>query len=261
MSSSVYNKTNGRNQIFAFRRSMWLHNLQARFTTKAAIPRPRPLYRNESANNWVALPSTAASQVLEFHKSLPGYQPTVLASLEQIARNVGVKAVYIKNEGERLNLPSFKILGASWGTFRAVAENYNLPLDSELGVVKEALSSRPTTLYAATDGNHGRAVARMGKILGVDVEIYVPSGMHAAAVEAIRSEGATVTEIKGSYDEAVQVAFEAAKKPHGILIQDTAFPGYEEIPSVSPLQLLLPSYHSLTVRPPLRSGSCKDMAQ
>ena len=220
--------------MFGLRQSTWLHSLRARFTTKAAIPRPRPLYRNESANNWVALPSTA-SQVLAFHKSLPGYQPTVLVSLEQTARNVGVKAVYIKNEGERLNLPSFKILGASWGTFRAVAKKYGLPLDSELGAVKEALSSRPTTLYAATDGNHGRAVARMGKILGVDVQIYVPGGMHPAAVEAIRSEGATVTEIKGSYDEAVQVAFEAAKKPHGILIQDTAFPGYEEIPSVSPL--------------------------
>lgn len=193
----------------------------------------RRLYTNEAAQLWGAPTITNSEQVLAFHKSLPGYKPTKLTPLEGIAKEVGVKAVYIKFEGERLNLPSFKILGASWGTFRAVAKEYNLPLESDLAAVKAALSAKPPTLYAATDGNHGRAVARMGSILGVSVEIYVPLGMHPAAVEAIKSEGATVTEVKGSYDIAVQVAFEAAKKPQGILIQDTAFPGYEEIASVS----------------------------
>lgn len=99
--------------------------------------------------------------------------------------------------------------------------------------MKAALTRQPTTLYAATDGNHGRAVTRMGNILGIDVNVFVPRGVHSSAIEAIRSEGATITEVKGSYDLAVQVAFGAAKQGHGILVQHTAFPGYEVIASVS----------------------------
>lgn len=199
----------------------------------------RRLYRNESAKSWIAPASPPVDQVLAFHKRLPGYQPTSLVLLPTIAQEVGVKAVHLKYEGDRLGLPSFKILGASWGTFRAVTKQYGLSADSDLEIVREALAVKPTTLFAATDGNHGRAVARMGTILHTRVEIYVPKGIHPSTVETIKSEGAEVTEVNGSYDEAVQFAFDTAEKFHGILVQDTAFPGYEEIPTVSRIHLLL----------------------
>jgi diaminopropionate ammonia-lyase family len=194
----------------------------------------RPIYLNHSAKGWRAPEATSAQLVAAFHRKLPEYSPTRLISLKQVAEEIGVKAVYLKYEGQRLGLPSFKILGASWGAFRAAIRKFGLPLDSSLATVKTASSAEPTTLLAATDGNHGRALARVGTILGMQVQIFVPSGMSPSTLQAIKDEGALVTQVDGSYDLAVRIAFNAAKtSPGAILVQDTAFPGYEEIPSVS----------------------------
>lgn len=194
----------------------------------------RPVYHNDSAKSWRTSGITAPDDLISaFHNSLPQYAPTRLVSLEQVAKEIGVKAVYLKDEGQRLGLPSFKILGASWGVFKAVAERCNLPLDLNLEDFKRALVGKPVTLFAATEGNHGRAVARMGAILGVQVHIYVPAGAYAATLELIKAEGAIVTQFDKSYDLTVCAASEEAKKSGGILVQDTASPGYEDIPSVS----------------------------
>jgi diaminopropionate ammonia-lyase family len=192
----------------------------------------RPIYWNKTAESWRTL-TLPEDLIYDFHRKLPNYSPTKLVSLDQVANEIGVKAVYLKNESQRLGLPSFKILGASWGTFRALAQKFHLPLDSDLETVERALSKSPYTLFAATDGNHGRAVAHMGSILGMQVEIFVPKGMHHTTAHLIEKEGAKVTEVIGSYDLAVQVAFDMAEKSNGVLVQDTAFERYEEIPSVS----------------------------
>lgn len=193
----------------------------------------RPIYWNEAAESWRTPATTSGDLIRNFHRKLPNYNDTNLVSLDKVANEIGVKAVYLKDESQRLGLPSFKILGASWGTFRSLAQKFHLPLDSDLETVKRALLKSPTTLFAATDGNHGRAVAYMGRILDMQVEIFVPRGMHFATVQLIKDEGAKVTEVSGSYDLAVQVAFDMAEKSDGVLVQDTAFSGYEEIPSVS----------------------------
>jgi len=83
----------------------------------------------------------------------------------------------------------------------------------------------------ATDGNHGRAVARMARLFGQRARVFVPSGVHAAAVAAIAGEGAHVTEIAGTYDEAVRLAAEAARTPGTALVQDAGWPGYEQVPA------------------------------
>jgi diaminopropionate ammonia-lyase family len=194
----------------------------------------RPIYLNASAKSWRAPEATSGHLVSAFHSRIPGYSPTRIVSLKQVADEIGVKAVYLKDEGQRLGLPSFKILGASWGVFRATTRKFRLPLDSTLDAIKAASSADPTTLLAATDGNHGRAVAHMGAILGMEVQIFVPSVMSPSTLQAIKDEGALVIQIDGSYDEAVRIAFETAEKsPGAILVQDTAFPGYEETASVS----------------------------
>jgi diaminopropionate ammonia-lyase len=86
------------------------------------------------------------------------------------------------------------------------------------------------TLVAATDGNHGRALAWTARLLGQRAHVFVPSGVHATAVAAIAAEGARVTEITGTYDDAVQLAAEAARQPDAELVQDAGWPGYEEVP-------------------------------
>lgn len=198
------------------------------------VTRRQPFF-NPRASRLSAPPGADenAAQVDRFHKQLPNSGPTRLVKLPALARELGVGAVYVKDESSRFGLPSFKILGASWGTFRALAQRVGLPLDTDVATLKKVLSSHPVTLYAATEGNHGRAVARMGSVLGVPTEIHVPAGMHEATISLISSEGAAIVRSSGNYDNAVQEAQEAAKKTEGILVQDFAFDGYEDIPRVS----------------------------
>ncbi|KAK7426281.1 hypothetical protein QQZ08_007181 [Neonectria magnoliae] len=186
----------------------------------------RPVYFNPAARTWTAPPPSDEAIVDKFHRQMPNYMPTELVRLEE---RFGVGAVYLKNEGNRFGLPSFKILGASWGTFRAVVQRLGLPADSDIETVKKAVRSHKISLYAATDGNHGRAVARMGAIFSIPAEIHVPATMDAGTIELIRSEGATVVVSSGTYDEAVQEAY-SASKPGGILIQDFAFDDYQDFP-------------------------------
>jgi diaminopropionate ammonia-lyase len=93
------------------------------------------------------------------------------------------------------------------------------------------VTSRPAVLVTATDGNHGRAVARMARLIGARARIVVPDVVPQGAVERIAAEGAEVSTIRGSYDEAVAEAARLADgDPAGVLVQDTAWPGYETVP-------------------------------
>ncbi|WP_088289713.1 diaminopropionate ammonia-lyase [Kineosporia sp. A_224] len=167
-----------------------------------------------------------APEVLAFHRALPGYAPTRLVDLPDLARELGVGHVLAKDESDRLGLPAFKALGASWAVHRAV-----LGRTAERGSADHGATT-PLTLVTATDGNHGRAVARFARTLGHRAHVVVPDGVHAAAVQAIADEGATVTAVAGSYDDAVaEAARYAAADPDGaVLVQDTAWEGYEDVP-------------------------------
>ncbi|UKZ93319.1 uncharacterized protein TrAFT101_008238 [Trichoderma asperellum] len=191
----------------------------------------RPVFFNPAAKSWTAPPTDSPELAYRFHQQLPQYKPTKLIPLEALAKQLGVRAIHLKDETCRLGLPSFKILGASWGTFRAIAQKLSLPLDASLETVKQALSSTSVSLYAATDGNHGRAVARMASILGVPAQIHVPRCMHNATIELIKSEGARVVVSDGFYDKAVVDAREAAAQDDtAVVVQDFASGDYLQIP-------------------------------
>jgi diaminopropionate ammonia-lyase len=153
-----------------------------------------------------ALPPEAA---LAFHRSLPNYAPTPLVDAQTAAEALGVARVLVKDESSRLGLPSFKILGASWAVHRALQERGGRP-----------------RIACATDGNHGRAVARVARQQGLEVTVFVPANMIAARRDAIAREGARVEVVDGSYDEAV----EGAAATGALVIQDTGWPGYEHVP-------------------------------
>ena len=173
-----------------------------------------PWYSRPAARTWTcAAVPTAGIQA--FHASLPGYAPTPLTEVPALAAELGVRRVFVKDESARLGLPAFKVLGASWA-------------------VRRVLSRRPAadqlTLVTATDGNHGRALARMARLFGQRAHVFVPGGVHPTAVAAIAAEGARVTEITGTYDQAVRLAAEAARGPSAELVQDAGWPGYEQVP-------------------------------
>ncbi len=171
-----------------------------------------------------------------FHQRLPGYAPTPLRDAPDLASRLGLARLWVKDESFRLGLPAFKILGASWAVYRA--------LDQELArragqgftswdclddLARQVAALAPLTLACATDGNHGRAVARMARCLGLDAQIFVPADMSEARRQAIASEGAVVTVVEGTYDDAVARSAEV-QGPRCLVISDTAWPGYETVP-------------------------------
>jgi diaminopropionate ammonia-lyase len=167
---------------------------------------------------------------LRFHRRLPGYEKTPLVDAPRLADALGVGKVLVKDESSRLGLPAFKVLGASWAVYRALEERLGGggfgPWDELVDLRQRLEPLRPLSLVAATDGNHGRAVARVARLLGLGARIFVPGDMVTARREAIAGEGAEVVVVEGGYDEAVGRSAEAG----GLLISDTSWPGYERVP-------------------------------
>lgn len=195
---------------------------------------PRHIHFNPEAKSWTSPdPASSPDNIDRFHQRLPNYELTPLINLESLAKEVGVGAVYVKDETNRFGLPAFKILGASWGSFRAIAERLGLSLDSNIENIRQEANLHKITLYAATEGNHGRAVARMGAIFDIAAEIHVPASMHQSTIKLIESEGAKVVVSKGRYEDAMLEAESASDHEKGILVQDTAFGDYQSVPQVS----------------------------
>jgi diaminopropionate ammonia-lyase len=188
-------------------------------------------YVRPAARAWRT--TAIAEEVVRFHQGLPTYAPTPLTELPALAAELGVGRVFVKDESSRLGLPAFKALGASWATYRALLQRIDAtPAPQTLAELADTLTALPSIeLFAATDGNHGRAVARLARLLGLGARIFVPAFLNPRAIDAIASEGAIVVAVAGSYDVAVaEAARVAASAPDRLLIQDTAWPGYEEIP-------------------------------
>ena len=131
-------------------------------TTQTVTP-----YLNSRAAQWRTTPGRASAH--ELHRSMTGYAPTALRELPALAAELGVGRVFVKDESDRLGLPAFKILGASWAVCRTVAQRIGLPAENitveSLRDGLRAAGSPQLTIVTATDGNHGRAVARMAALL------------------------------------------------------------------------------------------------
>jgi diaminopropionate ammonia-lyase len=178
-----------------------------------------------------AAQSVTTRDPLDFHRRLSGYEPTPMVEAPRAAAELGLGTLMVKVESRRLGLPSFKILGASWGVYRAIDEHIGgLTAWENIDELRRALDPyRPLALAAATDGNHGRAVARMAALLGFGARIFVPAGTAPARIEAIVGEGASCDVVDGTYDDAVARAAEEGSE-NCLVISDTSWPGYEDVP-------------------------------
>jgi diaminopropionate ammonia-lyase len=169
-------------------------------------------YCSPTARDWTG--PSAPSDATAFHQSLPGHSPTPLVPVPELATELGAGRVLVKDESSRLGLPAFKVLGASWAC-------------------RQVLRQRPgATLVTATDGNHGRAVARMAAHFGVEGTVFVPQVMRPETAGRITEEGAKVVWVDGDYDAAVRrAAAFADEHSDRALVQDTAWDGYEQVPA------------------------------
>lgn len=171
-----------------------------------------------------------------FHESFPQYTITPLTKLDKMAERLGLKEVYVKDESYRFGLNAFKVLGGSFAMARYIAKElgkdvselpYNVLTSDKL---REEFGQ--ATFFTATDGNHGRGVAWAANKLGQKSVVLMPKGSTQTRLKNILAEGATASIEEYNYDECVRMANDMANKTdHGIMVQDTAWDGYEEIPA------------------------------
>ena len=172
----------------------------------------------------------------EFHKSFPQYSVTPLQKLSALASYLGVKGIYCKDESYRFGLNAFKVLGGSYAMGRYIAKELGRDISqlpyNVLSSDKLREEFGQATFFTATDGNHGRGVAWAAKRLGQKAVVRMPKGTTKTRFDNIAKEGAEVTIEEVNYDDCVRMAAaEAAKTEHGIIVQDTAWAGYEDIAS------------------------------
>ncbi|KAK7512899.1 tryptophan synthase beta subunit-like PLP-dependent enzyme [Phyllosticta citriasiana] len=186
-------------------------------------------------------PSADPAAIQAFHTQLPDYNVTPLVPLPSVAAELGLAHVLLKDESSRFGLPAFKILGASWAVHRAVAARMGLPptvSPADININNTNQNNTPIAyLVTCTDGNWGRAVARMARLLALPARIFVPNTMDIPTRDKIASEGADVRVVPGDYDAAIAVARRDADDalsqdaPQPLLVMDTSWDGFEEIPS------------------------------
>ena len=175
-----------------------------------------------------------AAKARKFHSTFPVYQTTPLVSLEKLAEKLSVKGIYLKDESWRFGLNAFKVLGAS----NAIANEIGGRIGKDAAELSaESILSKETkekigdiTFVTATDGNHGRGVAWTANQLGQKSVVYMPKGSALERLENIRKEGAEAEITDMNYDEAVRLAQKMAEEKGWIVVQDTAWEGYEDIP-------------------------------
>lgn len=174
------------------------------------------------------------TKVMDFHRGFNGYQPTPLRKLDGLAKWLGISEFYVKDESYRFGLNAFKVLGGSYAIGRYLANRLGMDI-ADLSFeklnspdIKKKLGE--VTFVTATDGNHGRGVAWAAAHLGQKSVVYMPKGSATERLKNIRREGAEASITDLNYDEAVRLAAAKAKEHGWVVIQDTAWEGYTDIP-------------------------------
>ena len=170
-----------------------------------------------------------------FHKSFPEYSVTPLVNLDNLRKNLGLSGLFLKDESYRFGLNAFKVLGGSYAMAKYLAQRLDmniedLPYEKLISdEIREKLGD--ITFVTATDGNHGRGVAWTANRLKQKSVVYMPKGSSLIRLDNIRKEGADASITDMNYDDAVRLAAKYADEHNGVVIQDTAWEGYEEIPA------------------------------
>lgn len=193
----------------------------------------RPLTEADAETLGVA----AAQEVERFLHQRENHRVTPLHALPALARELGVGAVHVKDEGQRLGLGSFKALGGAYAVIRLLLEEAGRQLGrsvdiAELHSPEVRQIAAGMTFACATDGNHGRSVAQGAQLVGARSVIFVHAGVSAGRVEAIARFGARMVRVEGSYDESVAESARVSEREGWTIVSDTSWPGYERIPGL-----------------------------
>lgn len=181
------------------------------------------------------LNENVAKEVHKFHSSFKQYSETPLVELDNLARLLEVEDIFLKDESYRFGLNAFKVLGGSYAIGNYIAKKLNksiddLPYEKMISEeVKKELGD--ITFITATDGNHGKGVAWTANQLGQKSIVYMPKGSSKERLDAIKAFGADASIKDMNYDECVRLANKEAEENGYVMVQDTAWEGYEDIPT------------------------------
>jgi len=166
----------------------------------------------------------------------PGYAETPLLELPSLASRLEIGALAYKDESGRFGLKSFKALGGAYAVFRALAKTVGTRLDAadvdSRRMIEGSYASitQSVTVTCATDGNHGRSVAWGAQLFGCNCVIFVHETVSEARCAAIARYGADVIRVPGNYDDSVRHAAHQAEKRGWVVVSDTTYEGYRDIP-------------------------------
>lgn len=197
-------------------------------TEGAAGTGPRVLFRRRSPGR---PPQSDMTDVRTFHRSLDGYAMSPLVPSANLADELGIGHLDVKLETDRLGLPSFKIMGAAWATMVALRDHLPPSWTPDHGLRGLSGSLPDLTLVAATDGNHGRALARVARLIGLQSRIFAPTDLGVGPRDSITAEGAEVVVVDGTYDDAVARSAIEGEHDACALVSDTSWKGYETVPA------------------------------
>ena len=182
-----------------------------------------------------AVSDEASARAQRFHAGFPGYAPTPLHRLDGLAGALGLGRIYVKDESQRFDLNAFKVLGGGYAMGCCLAEKLGRSIDEcsfdFLASAQARSQLGDVTFITATDGNHGRGVAWMARRLGQRCVVYMPKGTAPERLENVRRQGAQASILDCNYDGCVHLAEQHARENDWILTQDTAWDGYEQIPT------------------------------
>jgi diaminopropionate ammonia-lyase len=176
-----------------------------------------------------------AKKVYNFHRSFPEYKETPLVNLASLAERLGVASIHVKDESYRFGLNAFKVLGGSYclGTYIADCLNTDISELSYEKIISRSVKEKlgEITFVTATDGNHGRGIAWTANRLGQKSVVYMPKGSSVERLNNIKALGSDASITQVNYDDTVRFASQSAEKNGWVLVQDTAWEGYEDIPT------------------------------
>lgn len=203
---------------------IWIKNRQ--FQLQGNIKQVAPLLENFTLDQ--------VSRVERFHRTYGQFEETPLRKLDALARNVGVNQIFVKDESYRFGLNAFKVLGGVYALGQYVAKLLEKDIEElsfeelKLPEVKKQLGD--LIFISTTDGNHGRGVAWAARELGFKARIYMPQGSAEERLQNIKNEGAYAEITNMNYDDTVRYTSQLAAENGWIIVQDTMWEGYEEIP-------------------------------
>src|SRR5215218_1794105 len=181
--------------------------------------------------------TSAPDEVRRYLPAFPTYRETPLVPLPNLAKQLGLGGIAVKDEGQRYGLYSFKALGGAYAVARLVGNHVRKVLGREiepgelLGEESRSIA-RNLTVCCATDGNHGRSVAAGAQRFGCHCVIFLHSGVSAGREAAIRAFGAEIRRTAGNYDQSVDEASATSDREGWITVSDFSWEGYSEIPGM-----------------------------